>query len=206
MRLVYRFGHHLFRAGGVSLFDLKLIHGEKLVEDGPMLVASNHVSYLDPPMIGCLYRKEIYYLARKSLFVGPAKWFYENWNSIPVDQDNPDFTSLKKIVRLLKDGNRVLIFPEGNRSPDGTLQRGEAGVGLVVAKARAKVQPVRIFGAHEALPRGASFPRKSRVRVVVGDPIEFTKEDFAVKGREAYQALSDRIMDEIGALQLPDGE
>ena len=188
------------------MFDHRVIYRERLVEDGPMLIASNHVSYLDPPLIGVCYREEIYFLARKSLFRGPAKWFYENWNSIPVDQENPDFTSLKRIVRLLKSGERVLIFPEGIRSLDGQLQKGEAGVGLVVAKARVRVQPVRIFGAFEALPRGTAFPLRSRIRVVVGHPIEFAEEELAAKGRGAYQHLSDRIMAAIAELELPDGE
>ena len=206
MRLVYRLGHTLFKVAGIALFDHRVFHRERLVEDGPMLIACNHESYVDPPLVGICYREEVYYLARKSLFTGPARWFYENWNSIPVDQENPDFTSLKKIVKLLKSGERVVIFPEGNRSTDGTLQRGEAGVGLVVAKARTRVQPVRIFGAHQALPRGAAFPRKSRIRIVVGHPIEFSSEELSAKGRDAYQAISDRIMDEIGKLELPDGE
>ena len=105
----------------------------------------------------------------------------------------------------MKSGERVLIFPEGNRSLDGKLQKGEAGVGLVVAKAKCRVQPVRIFGAHEALPRGSMLPRPSRLRIVVGHPIEFSKEQLAKKGRDAYQAISDRIMDEIASLKLPDG-
>ena len=170
-----------------------------------MLVASNHVSFVDPPMVGVCYDDDIYYLARKSLFVGPAKWFYEQWNSIPVDQENPDFTSLKKIIALVKKGERVLVFPEGNRSPDGELQKGEAGVGLVVAKAKCRVQPVRIFGAHEALPRGSVLPRPSRLRIVVGHPIEFSEEQLAAKGRETYQSISDHIMDEIASLKLPPG-
>lgn len=205
MRAVYCLGYTIFRIAGTVFFDHRVIHRERLVEDGPMLVASNHVSFVDPPMVGVCYTEEIYYLARKSLFVGPARWFYERWNSIPVDQENPDFTSLKKIVRLLRSGQRVLIFPEGNRSPDGALQRGEAGVGLVVSKARCRVQPVRIFGAHEALPRGARFPRRGRVRVVVGNPIEFSDEELAAKGRDAYQAISDRIMAAIAEIELPEG-
>ena len=206
MRLVYRLGYTLFKIGGIALFDHRVIHRERLVEEGSMLIACNHVSFLDPPMVGICYRKEIFFLARKTLFAGPAKWFYENWNSIPVDQENPDFTSLKKIVKLLLEGKRVLIFPEGNRSSDGQPQKGEPGVGLVVAKARTRVQPLRIFGSFESLPRGASFPKKSRLRIVVGHPIEFSEEDLSARGRHAYQHLSDRIMDAIGELRLPDGE
>lgn len=205
MSPVYRFGYTLFRLAGIAFFDHRVIYKERLIQEGPVIVASNHVSFVDPPMVGVCYDDDIHYLARKSLFVGPAKWFYEQWNSIPVDQENPDFTSLKNIIKLVKSGERVLIFPEGNRSPDGELQKGEAGVGLVVAKARCKVQPVRIFGAHEALPRGTCIPRPSRLRIVVGHPIEFSAEELAGKGRESYQAISDRIMDEIASIQLPEG-
>ncbi|MGK0190486.1 MAG: 1-acyl-sn-glycerol-3-phosphate acyltransferase [Verrucomicrobiales bacterium] len=205
MSPVYRFGYTLFRLAGIAFYDHRVIHKERLIQDGPVIVVSNHVSYVDPPMVGICYDDDIFYLARKSLFVGPAKWFYEQWNSIPVDQENPDFTGLKSIIKIVRSGERVLIFPEGNRSPDGQLQKGEAGVGLVVAKSRCRVQPVRIFGAHEALPRGTSIPRPSRLRIVVGHPIEFSPEELAVKGREAYQAISDRLMDEIGSIKLPEG-
>ena len=111
-------------------------------------------------------------------------------------------TSLKKIIKLLRQKNRVIIFPEGARTMDGSIQPAEAGTGLIVAKSKAVVQPVRIFGAREALPRGSGQIKFSPITIVVGDPIIFTPEELNAKDRDGYQKISDRIMDEISKLSL----
>ena len=111
-------------------------------------------------------------------------------------------TSLKSIIKLLRQKNQVVVFPEGARTLDGKLQPAEAGTGLIVAKSKAVVQPVRIFGARDALPRGSGKMRFVPITLVVGDPIVFTAEELKAKGREDYQKISDRIMVEIGKLEL----
>lgn len=113
-------------------------------------------------------------------------------------------SSLKKVIKHLKDGDRVVMFPEGERSWDGKMLDAKAGVGLIVSKAKVPVLPVRLFGAHEALPRGKAFWRIQQVTLVVGEPIEFSPEEINGKGRDAYQAIADRIMREIAALKLPE--
>jgi len=175
---------------------------EKLVTDGPVLIASNHESYLDPPLVGIGYDKAVYYLARKTLFSGFGAWLYPRLNSIPVDQDRPDMTSLKTIIKLLKAGNQVVVFPEGSRTLDGELQPAEAGTGLIVAKSKAVVQPVRIFGARDALPRGSSKICFRPITLVVGDPITFTPDELKAKGRDDYQKISDKIMQKISEIEL----
>ena len=112
-------------------------------------------------------------------------------------------SSLKKIIKILKSGEQVVVFPEGARTLDGELQPGEAGVGLIAAKSKATVQPIRIFGAREALPRGSGRLKFHPVTIVVGDPVEFSAEELSARGREGYQAISDRIMDEIANLKHP---
>lgn len=201
---VYRFCHLTARMLARVFFGHKVIHAERLIEDGPALIVCNHVSYLDPPMVGIAFRKPIWFLARKTLFRGFGAWLYPRLQVIPVDQEVPDMTGLKNIIRLLQRGERVLLFPEGARSWDGQLQQGEPGVGLVAAKARVPVLPVRIFGAHEAMPRGATLPRPACVRVVVGEPLRFSEEELAGKGKELYARLSRRMMEAIDAITLPE--
>jgi len=196
-------GHTIFRAAAKAFFRYQVVGRDKLVTDGPVLIASNHESFLDPPLVGIAYDDSVYYLARKTLFKGPTKWLYPRWNAIPVDQEAPDMSSLKKIIKILKDGEQVVVFPEGSRTLTGKLQPGEAGVGLIAAKSRAVIQPVRIFGAYEALPRGSGRLRFHPVTIVVGDPITLTPEEMKAKGREAYQAISDRIMAEIAKIKHP---
>lgn len=203
MKTTYWVGHTLFKAAAKALFGYRVIGQDKLTQDGPVLIASNHESFLDPPLVGIAYPDSVYYLARKTLFRGPTSWLYPRWNAIPVDQDAPDMSSLKKIIKILRGGNQVVVFPEGARTLDGELQSGEAGVGLIAVKSKATVQPVRIFGAREALPRGSGRLKFSPITIVVGDPIELTAEEKKAKGREAYQAISDRIMGEIAKIKHP---
>jgi len=205
MKLVYWCGYTLFKGIAKFFFSYEIVHRERLVEDGATLVASNHASFLDPPMVGIAYRSAIYYLARKTLFRGFFGWLYRNWNSIPVDQERADFTSLKTIIKLLKKGERVVVFPEGQRSWDGTLLEGQPGVGLVIAKAGVPVQPVRLFGTFEALGRGIHWPRVVRITLVVGEPIMVRPEDFDERGKDLYRAMSDHVMAAISALELPPG-
>ena len=184
-----------------GLFSLRVRGKEHLVTEGSVLVVSNHQSFLDPPLIGSLYEDEMYFLARKSLFRGFFKWLYTRWNAIPVDQDRPDMASLKTIIRLLKQGNRVLVFPEGARTLDGELDKGQPGVGLIAMKSGAVIQRIRIRSAREALPRGSARVTLARIDVHVGPPLVFTDEELAtLSGKERYQTISDRIMKEIAAL------
>ena len=203
MKTVYWICHLFWKKIFSCFFSYRVVGREKLLTSGSVLVAVNHESFLDPPLVGVMFDKPVYTLARKTLFRGLGKWLYPRMNAIPVDQDNPDMTSLKKIIKLLKGGNRVVIFPEGSRTLDGNLQPAEAGTGLIVSKSKTTVQPVRIFGARQALPRGSSKINFTSITLVVGDPIVFTPEELKGRGRDAYQAISDRIMEEIGKIQLP---
>lgn len=201
MRTIYWLGWLLFGSAFRTVFSLRIVGEEHLVTEGPVLVASNHQSYLDPPLVGNLYNTEMVFLARKSLFRGFFKWLYRQWNAIPVDQDRPDMSSLKSIIRKLRNGNRVLVFPEGARSLDGSLDKAAPGIGLIAAKSGAVIQPVRIRGAYEALPRGSARLRFSRITVTVGPPIRLSKEDLkAATGKDGYAALADRIMNAIADL------
>lgn len=203
MKTTYWIGHSFFRAAAKAFFRYQVVGRDKLLQDGPVLIAANHESFLDPPLVGVAYEQAVHYLARKTLFRGLTKWLYPRWNAIPVDQEAPDMSSLKKIIKLLRSGEQVVVFPEGARTLTGELQPGGAGVGLIAAKSQATIQPVRIFGAFQALPRGSGRLRFHPVTIVVGDPITLTDEERRAKGREAYQAISDRIMAEIAAIKHP---
>ncbi len=198
MRWIYWIGWMAFGAAYRTLFGLRIIGSEHLITNGAVLVASNHQSFLDPPLIGNLYQDEMYFLARKTLFRGFGAWLYPKWKAIPVDQDRPDMASLKTVIKLLQHGERVLIFPEGERTLDGNLGQGQPGIGLTVAKARVPVQPVRISGAFEALPRGSGKIRFSRITVTIGPAIDFSGAEYS--GKDGYQKITDRIMQAIAEL------
>lgn len=201
MRWIYWLGWMSFGAAYRTLFGLRLVGMENLIDAGPVLVVSNHQSFLDPPLIGNLYKTEMVFFARKTLFKGIGKWLYPQWNAIPVDQDRPDMGSMKTVIRKLREGWRVLVFPEGARTLDGEIGEAASGVGLIAAKAGVPIQPVRILGADKALPRGSGKIRLARITVKVGKPIFISAEEMkSYSGKEGYQALTDRIMDAIKAL------
>lgn len=201
MNFTYWLGKHLFHEAARGLFDLRIIGEEKMRFRGPALVASNHVSFLDPPFIGQAFDDPIHYFARKTLFDHPvAGWILRQWQSIPIDRDKPDASSLKATIRFLRQGEKVLIFPEGTRSPDGTLQPAEAGVGLFIAKSKAPVLPIRIFGSYEAYPRGAKTLRPARITIVVGDLWQPDLDSYQKEGKDLYQALAQDVMQRIADL------
>ena len=201
MKWIYWFGWMTFGAAFRSLFGLRITGAEHLVTEGAVLVAANHQSYLDPPLVSALYQDEMYYLARKTLFTGVTRWLYSRWNAIPVDQDRPDMASLKTIIRKLKDGHRVLVFPEGARTHDGEFGEPAPGIGLIAVKSGALIQPVRISGARDALPRGSGRIRRARITLAVGPPIRLSPEELvAAKAKDGYERIARRIMAAVAAL------
>jgi 1-acyl-sn-glycerol-3-phosphate acyltransferase len=186
------------------IFSMRVIHPERMVESGPLLIAVNHSSFFDPPLAGICSRRGVFYLARKTLlkwpFFGPL---FPAMNVIPVERDGNDMSALREVIKKVKDGNAVLLFPEGTRSVDGHLQPARARIGLVIAKTGAPVLPMRIFGAYEAFPKNARRFQLSQITVVIGEPIHFTAEEISNTSRETYQLLSNRVMEAIGALKLP---
>ena len=205
MTFVYRIGYTLFKTVAKLFFGYRVVNRQRLEGLEGCMIASNHVSFIDPPMVGVAFDEAIYYLARKSLFSNPvASWVYRKWNTIPINQQSPELSSLRKIISLLRAGEKVLMFPEGERSWDGKLSEGKTGVGLMIAKSRAKVLPVRVFGAEEILPRGASFPRRGMVSIVIGEKFDVDDliDDPKLKGKALYQAIADRVMAAIGAIEF----
>ena len=201
MKWIYWLGWLLFRSMARALLGFRVQGRENLVLDGAVLVASNHESFLDPPLMGIIHDTEMHFLARKTLFAGFRAWLLPHWNAVPVDQDRPDMTSLKNIIRKLRDGQRVLVFPEGERTHDGEFGEAAPGIGLLAIKAGVVIQPMRISGARAALPRGSARVRFSRVTVHVGPPIRLTPEELkAPNGKEDYDRLAKRIMAAIAAL------
>jgi len=202
MNFYYWLGYHLSRLVGRLFFRLRVIHPERMLQNGPVILAMNHQSYLDPPLAGTTCDRAIYFLARRTLLDVPLLgWLLPRLNVIPVNQEGIDRSALKSLIRILKAGNAALVFPEGSRTTDGNLQPAEPGLGLIIAKTLAPVVPMRIFGAHEALPRGGGL-HFAPITIVIGDPIFFTAADLSRAGKDLYKRLSQDVMDAIAALRL----
>jgi len=203
MNPYYWFGYNLSRLIGRVFFGLRIIHRERMIQTGPVILAMNHQSYLDPPLAGIACDRAIYFLARRTLMDLPLfRWLLPKLNVIPVNQEGIDRSALKALIRVLKSGNAALVFPEGARTLDGNVQPAQPGVGLVIAKTLAPVVPMRIFGAHQALPRGGGGLHFVPITIVVGEPIFFTPVELESPAKNRYEQISQRVMDSIAALRM----
>lgn len=204
MNPYYWFGYHFSRLLARLFFGFRIIHRERMIQTGPVILAMNHQSFFDPPLAGNACDRAIYFLAKKSLMRAPfLGWLLPKLNVIPVDIEGNDRSALKALIRILRAGHCALVFPEGARTPDGNLQPALPGVGLVIAKTRAPIVPMRIFGAFDAWPIGGKIHLWRRITIVVGEPIYFSDADFGGGGRDVYIRLGQRIMEAIAALRLP---
>jgi 1-acyl-sn-glycerol-3-phosphate acyltransferase len=199
----YWVGYNLSKFIGKVFFRYRVLHPERMIQTGPVILAMNHQSYLDPPLAGIACQRAIYFLARKTLLQIPVLGrILPKVNVIPVDQERGDRSALKALLRILRAGEAALVFPEGSRTLDGDLQPAQPGLGFIIAKTLAPVVPMRIFGAHEALPRGGGRLRFHPITVVVGDPIYFTQGDVSGRGKDLYLQISQRVMEEISKLTI----
>jgi 1-acyl-sn-glycerol-3-phosphate acyltransferase len=204
MNSYYWLGYHVSRLLARLFFGFRIIHRERVIQTGPVILAVNHQSFFDPPLAGNAADRAIFFLAKKSLMDVPVLgWLLPKLNVIPVNLEGGDRSALKALIRVLSAGECALVFPEGTRTPDGNLQAAEPGVGLLIAKTRAPVVPMRIFGAFDAWPIGGRIHLFRKITVVVGEPIYFSQADLSGRGKDLYTGLSQRVMDAIAALQLP---
>jgi 1-acyl-sn-glycerol-3-phosphate acyltransferase len=130
-------------------------------------------------------------------------WLLTKLNVIPVNLEGGDRSALKALIRILSAGECALVFPEGTRTPDGNLQPAQPGLGLIIAKTRAPVVPMRIFGAYDIWPIHGKLRLSGKITIVVGEPIYFSDADLLGHGKDLYSRLSQRVMDAIAAIQLP---
>lgn len=138
---------------------------------GGFILASNHISNLDPPILGISTRRRLHFMAKIELFKHPLVgwWLRQLW-AFPVKRGQGDMGALKETLRILKRGNPVLIFPEGTRRQAGEELRAQPGAGFIAIKAKVPVVPVFIQGSDRAMPPGSKFFKRSLVTVTIGKP------------------------------------
>lgn len=194
-RFLYAVGKHAcwwtFRIG----WRLHVEGAARVPPSGGVILAANHISLADPPLIGCSVRRSIHYLAKEELFRIPLLgWFISHTNAFPLKRMEHDVSAFKHAQRLLERGEVVLVFPEGTRQRSSALGRAKPGVGMLAAKARVPIVPVLIQNSN----RLRFF---ARVSVVFGAPLPAP----LYASREDYQRLSDLVMERLRALQTHQG-
>lgn len=179
------------------LFRIEVI-GKENIPEGACIVASNHRSHLDPPLLNAVFPEPLVFLAKEELFRPPFGGILKHMRAIPLRRGSEDVSTLEECVNLLNAGCKIAIFPEGTRANPGEFKRAKPGVGFLAIKSGFPVLPVYIEGTDRALPRGAKFPKPFvKVRVIIGKPLEFRGLKPSVKN---YKRVANEIMEEIKKL------
>jgi 1-acyl-sn-glycerol-3-phosphate acyltransferase len=173
------------------------LHADRVPASGAYLIVANHQSFLDPPLVGCnITQRDITYLARASLFNNPIfGGILKRINVVPIRDEEGDIQAIRDIIARLKNGEAVLMFPEGSRSFDGLMVPFRDGAALIMRRAKCPVIPVAVEGAFDAMPRTGNFIKPgSRTMVMFGHPIPY--EDL--KGTD----INSRLQNEIESMRL----
>ncbi len=185
-----------------KVFFWRKTYGRKNFPEGAALIACNHQSYLDPLVVGSAAPEKIVYMTRRSLAKNRlAEWFLAQCNTVLITRGEPELSAFKKILHRLENGKKVLVFPEGRRSPTGELMPPKKRLGLLVNKTRVPVIPVYIYGTHHAMPRGRSFILPAKIIVAFGEPIYFDEILESGNKKQVYTEIGRIVMARIAELR-----
>jgi len=208
MNPVYFAGWVGFRAFYRFYCRWRVFNRERVPLEGPAILACNHASFLDPPLVGAGVHRAIHYLARENLFRFPVLgWVLRHWQVVPVDREGGGAKGLKAILDDLLHGGAIILFPEGTRTRDGNLQPARPGIGLTVIKSTAPVIPVRVFGTFRTYGRHMKIPLPRPVAVKYGRPMLFEQLRAEAKVcskerlKQIYQQVADELMAAIAKLE-----
>ena len=179
------------------------IYGVSHLRPGPGLIAANHCSFYDPPVLSISCPEEVHFLGKESLFRVPLLGrLIRILNTHPISRSATDIGTLKQVLQLLKEGKKLIIFPEGARSPDGRLQPLERGLAFLTQKSGCTVFPAYLHGTFEAWPASQKCPKlHGRMACIFGSPIEW--EEFApLPKKEAMDAMTYRCEEALRALKI----
>jgi len=200
--IVYGTTYHLFKTIYHVFFRIEIRGRQNMPQSGACILAANHASFLDPPIVGTSHSREMYYFARSTLMDTPfTRILFKLLNCIPVNRESLTLSTLKAALAVLKAGHPLLLFPEGTRSPTGELQEGKMGLGLIAHKARVPIVPFYIHGSYDILPKGSKWPRFNKLRVNIGKVMNFDHYYCQEGDDDVYQKISDEVMARIAALK-----
>ncbi len=164
---------------------------ENMPPGGGVIVASNHVSYLDPVVVGCTFDRRVSYLAKEELFKTPVLgWIVRQLGAFPVKRGSGDRGAIRESLKLLTEGHAFGIFPEGTRSKTGLLQDGKPGAAMLAVKAKVPILPIGLKGTKKC----------RKIRVKVGKPMYFPELWEEKVSKETLDEITGKIMAEIARL------
>ncbi len=208
MTFAYSLGWLFFRCVFKIYFRWRVYNPERVPLAGPVILASNHASYIDPPLVGAGVGRQINFLAKDNIFHVPIlSAILRSWEVVPVDRDGGTGRGLKAILDRLGKGGAIILFPEGTRSRHGELNPARSGIGLTVIKSKAPVVPARVFNTYKAFGAHHWLPRPHQLTVKYGKPMHFealrAEAENCTKQRlkEIYQQIAEEIMAVVATLE-----
>jgi 1-acyl-sn-glycerol-3-phosphate acyltransferase len=203
LRFHYRLSWLLLNFIERILFGFLVTGRERIPWTGAVIIASNHISYFDPPVVGSGVPREVYFMAKEELFRNRLfAWLISKYNAIPLKRSVGDMAAFKRAVTLLKQGKAVLMFPEGTRSLSGKLLKPKQGVGMIACLTASPVVPAYVRGTNRL--RDALL-RKARLEVAFGEPVLPHRQGGLVK-KDAYQEITVEVMRRIAQLAEEAGQ
>jgi len=192
-RLWYAYLRVVCRLAATCFFRIRCNGREHYPATGGALVLSNHQSNLDPVLVGLTCDRRMNFLARETLFgFAPFRWLIQSLDAIPIDREGLGLSGLKETLRRAKQGEFILIFPEGTRTPDGELQPLKPGFSALAKRAGVPLLPIAIDGAFDAWPRNRKLPRPATIQIEIGEPI--TPDDAKLlDDRELVEEVQRRL-------------
>jgi len=203
MGIFYQAGYWATAIPSYLLHRLKVYHSGRIPKTGGIILASNHASHLDPPMLGVATRQcELHFMARSTLF--RPRWFgwlLQQVHAHPIIRGQGPNQDWNVFINLIKAGNALLVFPEGTRTETGELQRGKSGFGRLVHMTQAPVFPAYIQGTYQAWPKGGKYRPGNPVKVIFGHAVPLADLLSAPGEKRIIRQISDRVMQSIAALK-----
>jgi 1-acyl-sn-glycerol-3-phosphate acyltransferase len=178
---------------------------ENIPEDGPAILASNHLSFSDSIFLPLMVDRHITFLAKSDYFTGRSlkgrliAWFFGAVGQVPVDRTGgrASEAAITTGLRVLGEGSLLGIYPEGTRSPDGCLYRGRTGVARMALESQVPVIPVAMINTRHIQPPGKVIPRIARVGIRIGEPLDFSRYEGMEDDRFVLRSVTDELMYEL---------
>ncbi|HWR85644.1 MAG TPA: lysophospholipid acyltransferase family protein [Rhodoglobus sp.] len=181
---------------------------ENIPRKGGVILASNHLSFVDSVFLPLLIERRVTFLAKSSYFDGRGvkgffvRQFFKGTGMLPIDRSGGKASeaSLNTGLRVLAAGDVLGIYPEGTRSPDGRLYRGRTGVARMVLEGRVPVVPVAMIDTEKVMPTGTKMPKVRRIGIIIGEPLDFSRFEGLEGDRFILRAITDEIMVELSRI------
>ena len=201
MQGFYRVSYWTIGATIRALWRVRAVGRENVPLEGPVILASNHLSFLDHFVTGAVVKRQLFFISKVQHFESKVKsFFFKRWGVIPLARGSGDKAAFDASVEVLRRGDAFIIYPEGTRSLDGKLHKGHTGVARLALLTGAPVVPVACLGTFENLPKGKSFPKFGKVEVRFGKPLDFSRFQGKEEDKETLRRITDTVMQEIRAL------